>query len=259
MDILHALLLGIVEGITEFLPISSTGHLILASRLLQVPQTDFVKTFEIFIQSGAILAVLFLYGRDLVKKHDLLKKVVVAFIPTGIIGLALYKIEKAYLLGNSNIVLWSLALGGIALILLEWAIKKKKITERTVTSISYKDAVIIGIVQSISIVPGVSRSAATIFGGLVMGMDRKTAVEFSFLLAIPTMLAATGLDLAKTSYNFNTNEWTALAVGFTTSFVVAVFAIKLLLSYIRKYSFIPFGVYRIVIAIFLAGLFFLGK
>ncbi|MGE5041452.1 MAG: undecaprenyl-diphosphate phosphatase [Candidatus Levyibacteriota bacterium] len=259
MNLLHALLLGIVEGITEFLPVSSTGHLILAAKLLSVPQTEFVKTFEIFIQSGAILAVLMLYGKDLLKKHDLLKKVIVGFIPTGIIGLALYKVVKTYLLGNSNIVLWSLAIGGIALILIEWAIKKKKITERTVTSISYKDAVIIGIVQAISVVPGVSRSAATIFGGLVIGMDRKTAVEFSFLLAIPTMLAATGLDLAKTSYSFNASEWTALAVGFITSFVVALLAIKWLLSYIRKYSFIPFGIYRIIIAIFLAGLFFLGK
>lgn len=257
MGLLNALILGIVEGITEFLPVSSTGHLILASRLLSVSQTDFVKTFEIFIQSGAILAVLFLYGRDLIKKRDLLKKVIAGFIPTGIIGLALYKIVKTYLLGNSQIVLWSLILGGTLLILLELALKKKKITERTTTSISYKDAVIIGLIQSISIIPGVSRSAATIFGGMVMGMDRKTAVEFSFLLAIPTMLAATGLDLTKTHFHFSSNEWAALAVGFITSFIIALIAIKFFLSYVRRYTFIPFGIYRILIAIFLAGLFFL--
>lgn len=257
MDFFSALILGIVEGVTEFLPISSTGHLILTAKLLQIPQTEFVKTFEIFIQSGAILAVLLLYGKDLIKKRDLLKKVVVGFIPTGVIGLALYKVIKTFLLGNSQIVLWSLVLGGVAIILVEMALKHKKITERTTESISYKDAVIIGIVQSISIVPGVSRSAASIVGGMALGMDRKTAVEFSFLLATPTLLAATGLDLVKTSYHFTSNEWISLFVGFFVSFIVAIFAIKFLLSYVRLYSFIPFGVYRILIAILLFTLFFI--
>lgn len=255
MDLLHAIVLGVVEGITEFLPVSSTGHMILAAKLLDISQTEFVKTFEIFIQSGAILAVLALYGRDFLGKRDTMLKVLVAFIPTGIIGLTVYKLVKHYLLGNSNIVLWSLFLGGIALIALEMVLKHKKPNEKTITSISYKDALIIGIIQAISIVPGVSRSAATIFGGLIMGMDRKTAVEFSFLLAIPTMIAATGLDLVKTNFSFNSNEWMALFTGFITAFIVALFVIKWLLSYIRKYSFIPFGIYRIVIAIFLFGLF----
>lgn len=257
MDFHSAIILGIVEGLTEFLPVSSTGHLILSAKLLQIPQTEFVKTFEIFIQSGAILAVLLLYGKDLIQKRDLLKKVVVGFIPTGIIGLALYKVVKTFLLGNYQIVLWSLVLGGIAIILLEMALKHKKITERTTQSITYTDAVIIGIVQSVSIVPGVSRSAASIVGGMLLGMDRKTAVEFSFLLAIPTLLAATGLDLVKTSYHFTSNEWTSLLIGFFVSFIVAIFAIKLLLSYVRRYSFISFGVYRIVIAILLFILFFI--
>ena len=255
MDILHSIVLGIVEGITEFLPISSTGHLILASKLLSIPQTDFVKTFEIAIQSGAILSVISLYWKDILKSGDTLKKVLVAFIPTGIIGFILYKMIKQYLLGNSNIVLWSLALGGIALIALEMYLKRRKITEKDIAKVTYKDALIIGVIQSISVVPGVSRSAATIFGGMAMGMDRKTAVEFSFLLAVPTMLAATGLDLVKTSFNFSTSEWGVLAVGLITSYIVAIVAIKWLISYVRRYSFIPFGIYRIVIAILLFGLF----
>ncbi len=257
MNFFSAIILGVVEGVTEFLPISSTGHLILTAKVLQISQTEFVKTFEIFIQSGAILAVLFLYGKDILQKRDLFKKVIVGFFPTGVIGLTLYKVVKVYLLGNSNIVLWSLVLGGIAIILVEMVLKREKATERTMQSISYKDAVIIGIVQSISIVPGVSRSAASIIGGMLLGMDRKTAVEFSFLLAIPTLLAATGLDLLKTSYHFSSNEWMSLGIGFIMSFIVAIFAIKFLLSYVRRYSFISFGIYRIVIAIFLFFIFLL--
>ncbi len=255
MDILHSIILGIVEGITEFLPISSTGHLILASKLLNIPQTEFVKTFEIAIQSGAILSVISLYWKDLIRKRESLKKIIVAFIPTGIIGFILYKMIKQYLLGNSNVVLWSLAIGGLALIGLELYLKRRKIIEKDIAKVTYKDAFIIGVIQSISVVPGVSRSAATIFGGMAMGMDRKTAVEFSFLLAVPTMIAATGLDLFKTSFNFSASEWRVLAIGFITSYIVALIAIKWLLSYIRRYSFIPFGIYRIAIAILLFGLF----
>ncbi|HMS22134.1 MAG TPA: undecaprenyl-diphosphate phosphatase [Candidatus Levybacteria bacterium] len=257
MDILNAVILGVIEGITEFLPISSTGHLILASRLLGITSTDFLKSFEIFIQSGAILAVILLYWKDIFTKFDLLKKVFIAFIPTAVIGLLFYKILKEYLLGNTTITLLSLFLGGIALIIVELSFKKRKIDERTVTQITYKNAILVGLIQSISIIPGVSRSAASIIGGMLLGMDRKTAVEFSFLLAIPTLLAATGLDLIKTNFSFSYEEWTYLVAGFLSSFIVAVLVIKWLVSYVKKYTFIPFGIYRIAIAIFLFGLFFL--
>lgn len=257
MNLLNALILGAVEGITEFLPISSTGHLILASKLLGIQSTDFVKSFEIFIQSGAILAVLLLYWRDLLTKIDLLKKVVVAFIPTAIIGFVLYKFLKTYLLGNITVTLLALALGGVALILIELTFKKRNVDERTPDAITYKNAFLVGLIQSISIIPGVSRSAASIIGGMLLGMDRKTAVEFSFLLAIPTLLAATGLDLIKTNFAFTSSEWTYLAAGFLSSFVVGILVIKWFVSYVRRYTFIPFGVYRIIVAIFLAGLFFL--
>lgn len=258
MDILNAIILGIVEGITEFLPISSTGHLILASRLLGITSTDFLKSFEIFIQSGAILAVILLYWRDIFTKFDLLKKVFIAFIPTAVIGLLFYKILKEYLLGNTTITLLSLFFGGIALIIVELSFKKRKIDERTVTQITYKNAILVGLIQSVSIIPGVSRSAASIIGGMLLGMDRKTAVEFSFLLAIPTLLAATGLDLIKTNFSFSTQEWIYLATGFLSSFIVAIIVIKWLVSYVKKYTFIPFGIYRIIIAIFLFGLFFVN-
>lgn len=261
MDFLHAVFLGIVEGVTEFLPISSTGHLILASKLLGITSTDFLKSFEIFIQSGAILAVLLLYTKTLLVKKDLMIKVFVAFLPTAIIGLLLYKIIKTYLLGNVSVTLWSLFLGGIALICIEiWfkkASHKKEDTKVDEVPISYRNALLIGLVQSISVIPGVSRSAASIIGGMLLGLSRKQAVEFSFLLAIPTLLAATSLDLVKTNFSFTSQEWSMLAVGFVTSFVVALLSIKFLLSYIKRYTFIPFGIYRIVVAIILFSVFFL--
>jgi len=256
MDLLHAVILGIVEGISEFLPISSTGHLILASNLLGIESSEFVKSFEIVIQTGAILAVVALYARDIMTKKHMWGKILAAFIPTGIIGFFLYKTIKQHLLGNSDVVLWSLFLGGIALIVIEFALTRRKGPEKNMSQVTYRDAIMIGTIQAISVIPGVSRAAATIFGGMAMGMDRKTAVEFSFILAIPTMLAATTLDLTKTSFSFTTSEWVALGVGFITSYFVAIVSIKWLVSYVKNYSFVPFGWYRIAIAIFLAGLFY---
>lgn len=258
MTLINAVILGIVEGLSEFLPISSTGHLILAAKLLNITSTEFVKTFEIFIQSGAILAVIVYYRKDILTKFEMLKKVFVAFLPTAVIGLILYKFIKTYLLGNTTVTLWSLFIGGIALILIELYFRKSKIEDRKtgISSLSYRNAALIGVVQSISVIPGVSRSAASIIGGMMFGLNRKTAVEFSFLLAIPTLIAATGLDLVKTNFSFTTNEWSLLTVGFLASFAVALLSIKWFISYVQKYSFIPFGIYRIIIAIFLAGLFF---
>lgn len=250
MDLFQAVILGIVEGITEFLPISSTGHLILASNLLKIPQTEFVKTFEIAIQSGAILSVVFLYGRTILKDIELIKQVLIAFIPTAIIGFTLYKFIKQYLIGNSEAVLGSLFLGGIILILVELLFKKAKSQTLTANSqISYEKAFMIGLFQSISMIPGVSRAAATIIGGMIVGLPRKTAVEFSFLLAVPTMLAATTFDLKQTSFTFDSNQWLILAVGFITSFIVALIAIKWLLRFIQSNTFVSFGIYRIVASI----------
>lgn len=248
MDILHSIILGSVEGLTEFLPISSTGHLILASNLLKIAQTDFVKSFEIFIQLGAILAVVSLYFKDFlnIKKWP---PIIIAFIPTGIIGFILYKFIKTFLLGNTMVVLASLLIGGILLILIEYLHKEKDGSVETLENITYKQAFLIGTIQSLSVIPGVSRSAASIIGGMLLGLKRKTAVEFSFVLAVPTMIAASGLDLIKSHQTFTANQYQILVIGFITSFIVAIIAIKFLLKFVQTHTFIPFGIYRIIVAI----------
>lgn len=242
-----SILLGIIEGITEFLPISSTGHLVLTATVLRIAQSDFVKTFEIVIQLGAILSVIVIYFKRFFDP-ELVKRLLVAFIPTGVIGLLLYHILKTYLLGNDYLVLAALFLGGIAIIAFEyWHVDAD--TDAEIKTVSYRQAFLIGVAQSFAIVPGVSRSAATILGGLTLGLSRTTIVEFSFLLAVPTILAASGLDLFKSGFSFSESEWVLLALGFVTSFIVAMAAIKWLLGYVRHHSFIAFGVYRIALAI----------
>lgn len=249
MHLINAVIMGIVEGISEFLPISSTGHLILTARLLNIPQTNFVKSFEIIIQLGAISSVIVLYFRTLGTNWEVIKRLCAAFIPTGIIGFILYKLVKKFLLGNILVVFWSLLLGGIFIIVFELLHKERSGATDDIASISYKQAVIIGLFQAIAIIPGVSRSAATIIGGLMVGIKRRPIVEFSFLLAIPTMLAATVLDLSKNAASFSHEQFFSLAVGFIVSFIVAIIAIKFLLAFIQKHSFIVFGIYRILIAL----------
>ena len=248
MDILQAIILSVVEGFTEFLPISSTGHLILASDLLKIVQTDFVKTFEISIQLGAILAVVFLYWKTLTANLKLWKKIVAAFIPSAVVGFIFYPFIKDILIGNTSVVLASLLLGGFALIVLEKYHKETK-TSGKLENISYKNALIIGLFQSVSVIPGVSRAAATIAGGMIAGLNRKAAVEFSFLLAIPTMLGATTLDLLKSGLTFSQNEAFLLVVGFIGAFITAFIAVKFLLSFVLKHTFVPFAVYRIILAL----------
>lgn len=251
MSYLEALILGVVEGITEFLPISSTGHLILTTSLLGIEHTEFVKTFEIAIQFGAILSVVALYWRSFLD-FEILKRLAAAFLPTAIIGLLLYKFIKAYLLGNEMVVVLALALGGIALIVFELMHQEQEGSADGLHQITYKQAFLIGLFQSLAVVPGVSRSAATIVGGLLLGVQRVSIVEFSFLLAVPTMLAATVLDLLKTSSTFTQNEWVTLGVGFVVSFIVALASIVWLLKFVRTHTFISFGIYRIVIALVFA-------
>lgn len=245
MSLLHAIILGIVEGITEFLPISSTAHLILSSHALRLGDTEFVKSFEIIIQLGAILSVVVLYWRKFLD-WELLKKLVVAFIPTGIIGLTVYKIIKGYLLGSLTVVLLSLAIGGIALIVL----RRFEGDDREAVDfgeITYRRAVLIGLFQSVAMVPGISRSAATIVGGALIGVSKRTIVEFSFMLAVPTMLAAAVLDLIK-SQGAIAGHTVALATGFVVSFITAILAIASFLAFIKKRDFSFFGWYRIVLA-----------
>ncbi|MDP3142353.1 MAG: undecaprenyl-diphosphate phosphatase [Candidatus Omnitrophota bacterium] len=249
MNLFTAFILGIVEGITEFLPVSSTGHLILTAQFLRLSQSEFLKSFEIAIQLGAILSVMVLYWKKIFVDFKIAKRLLAAFIPTAIIGFIFYKLIKKYLLGNSYVVIWSLFLGGIFLIIFELLHRKEEETIDELSAISYKQSFIIGIFQSLAVIPGVSRAAATIIGGLILGLKRKTIVEFSFLLAVPTMLAATAWDLIKNARGFTSGEFGFMAVGFFTSFLVAIIAVRFLLYFIRQHSFIVFGVYRILIAI----------
>lgn len=250
MDLFNVIILGIVEGITEFLPVSSTGHLILTSSILKIPQSEFLKTFEIAIQLGAIVSVVVLYWKSLLLDKEMIKKIIAAFVPTALIGLILYKFVKSFLLGSKTVVIWSLLVGGIFIVVFELLYKRKP-ARKEVGSIviSYKQAVLIGLAQAVSIIPGVSRSAATIIGGLALGLSRKTIVEFSFLLAVPTMTAAVALDLLKTAGSFTSTQFGYLIAGFIVSFIAAMLAIKFLLSFIKNNNFIIFGIYRIILAL----------
>lgn len=252
MDFIQTLILSFVEGVTEFLPISSTGHLILTSQILGIEQTEFVKSFEIIIQLGAILSVVLLYFKTLLNRR-VWPQIIAAFIPSAIVGLLFYKVIKGVLIGNSMITIIALFLGGLVLIGIElW--NKKKTQGKTdpainIEQISLKNAFIIGLFQSISVIPGVSRAGATIIGALVLGTNRKTAAEFSFILAVPTMIAATGLDIAKTKLAFTSIELGMLGVGLIASFVTALLAVKLFIKYLSNHSFAIFGIYRIILAL----------
>ncbi len=248
MTPLDSVILGIVEGITEFLPISSTGHLILAAELLGLTPTEFLKSYEIVIQLGAIAAVVFLYWKSFLDL-EVIKRLLAAFIPTAVIGFFLYSFIKDYLFESMEVILASLFLGGIALIALEFFHKEKEDAHKDVKDISYLQAFFIGLIQALAVIPGVSRSGATIVGGLLLGVSRVAIVEFSFLLAVPTIAAATGYDILKNSHVFTENDFMLLAIGFVVSFLVAIAAIKFLLNFIRNYTFIPFGIYRILLAL----------
>lgn len=249
MNIVQAIILAIVEGVTEFLPISSTGHLVLTAKLLAIPQTEFVKSFEIIIQLGAILAVV-LETFKLLLSPKLLRNLFLAFLPTGVLGLVLYKIVKTYLLGNEMVTVLALLIGGVFMIIWE---KKYEIRDMKydfkIKELSYKNSLMIGLIQAISMIPGVSRAAATIFGGMGVGLSRKEATEFSFLLAIPTMAAATGLDLMKSGWSFRGDEWVILGVGFAGAFITAWLTVKWLIGYVQKHDFTMFGIYRILLAL----------
>lgn len=247
MDIFQSLLFGIVEGFTEFLPVSSTGHLILLSQLLGIPQDDFHKAYEVIIQLGSILAVVFLYREKLFSDWKLWSKLIAGFIPTGILGLLLYSHVKS--LFDAGTVVTMLILGGLIFILLERWYKPETHRINEVEKIGYKEAVAIGFFQSLAMIPGTSRSGASIIGGLLLGLNRKSAAEFSFLLAVPTMFAASGYDVYKNYEHFSFDNTLVLAVGFACSFFFAIIAIKTFLALISRYSFVPFGIYRIIVGL----------
>lgn len=251
MDIISAIILGIVEGLTEFLPVSSTGHLILTSHLLNLEQTSLLKCFEVSIQLGSILAVVFIYFSRLKQDINMWIKLAIGFIPTGIIGFLLHKYIKE--LFSPNIVAYMLITWGIIFIIIELLNKQNKIKTTTteLEDVSYKQAFLIGLSQCLAMVPGTSRSGATIMTGLLSGLDRKTAAAFSFLLAIPTMFAATVYDSYKNRVIFaeNMDNIFIFLIGGFVAFIVAILAIKVFLKFVSKFDYVPFGIYRIIVGL----------
>ncbi len=248
MTIIQAIIIAIVEGLTEFLPVSSTGHMILTSSILGVENDAFLKTFEISIQLGAILAIVIMYIKRFFKSFEIYKKLIAAFIPTALIGFLAYGFIKEYLF-NPLIVAVSLIVGGIILILINRRMVSQVSEYKEVEDVPLKNAFFIGLIQCLSMIPGVSRAAATIVGGTFNGFNKKQAMEFSFLLAVPTMAAATGYDLLKTPVVFTHNEIFLLIVGLVTAFIVAWIAVKAFLAFVEKHGFAFFGWYRIAIGV----------
>ena len=251
--LLTIILLGIVEGVTEFIPVSSTGHLILAAELLGEDAEEWA-VFNVVIQLGAILAVIVLYWRTfwavaagLLRNQPeswrFVRNIAVGFLPSAMLGLALHRQIEA-MLGSATIVAWALIAGGVAILVIERTAPQGH--EKGVADISFKKAVGVGIIQCISMIPGVSRSGATILGGLSLGIERRTAAEFSFFLAVPTMLGASTLELYKNRDDLGAASLGDIAIGFVVSFVVAVVVIRWFIGIVSRRGFAPFGWYRIV-------------
>jgi len=256
MTWIHALIISIVEGITEFLPISSTGHMIITEKLLGLNAGDpFIQAFIVNIQFGAILSVVVIYWKKFFQSFNFYYKLFIAFIPAAFFGLLFSDlIDK--LLGNVAVVASMLVIGGIVLVFVDnWFKDNEKLEEQEVT---YKKSFIIGLFQVIAMIPGVSRSASTIIGGMTQKLNRKNAAEFSFFLAVPTMLAASGYKLLENYKVIDNHNIGLLIFGNIISFIVALFAIKTFISFLTKNGFKIFGYYRIVIGLVILGLLFFG-
>ncbi len=251
MDYFQSIIIGIIEGFTEFLPISSTGHMIVAQHYLGVVESDLTKAYDVIIQFAAILAVMLIYRQKIsFKKIDLWKKLIVAFLPLGIVGFLLRHQIKA--LFSVEVVAWMFIIGGIVFLIVEYFYKEEaEVRVDDVEKVSWRQAIIIGIAQVFALIPGTSRAGATIIGGLLSGLDRKTSAEFSFLLAIPVMGAVSGYDLLKHYHEFAHAHWGSYIVGFVVAFIVAWITIKLFLAFLSRFTFVPFGIYRIFFGAFL--------
>jgi len=250
LDFFQAVIIGIIEGFTEFLPISSTGHMIVASEFLGIEESALIKAYEVIIQFAAILAVMLIYKEKITfKKVDLWMKLFVAFLPLAIVGFIFKDVIKT--LFNVQTVAWMFIIGGLVFLVVEYFYEEKKAHVMHVEKVNYKQALWVGIAQIFSLVPGMSRAGATIIGGLLVGLDRKTSMEFSFLLAIPVMTAVSGYDLLKNYQDFADANWGAFVIGFITAFIVAYLTIKLFLAFIERFTFVAFGVYRIIFGVIL--------
>lgn len=253
MDIFHAIIIAIVEGITEFLPVSSTGHMIITQKLLGIEPDSFVKLFTVNIQFGAILSVIILYWKRFFQTFEFYTKLFVAFLPAAILGL-LFSSYIDHMLESVLVVAISLVLGGIILLFIDSWFNRP--SENQV--ISFKNALVIGFFQTIAMIPGVSRSAATIIGGLTQKLNRKNATEFSFFLAVPTMFAASAYEMIKSYKSIQPQHISVLIIGNIVAFVVAMIAIKGFISFLTKYGFKVFGYYRIILGAIILILLALG-
>ena len=257
MDIIHAVILGIIEGITEFLPISSTGHLIVGSELMGLPQTEENTAFQIIIQLSAILAVIANYKDKFHPKHfDLWVKLLIAFLPLAIIGF-IFK-DQIKMLFSVQVVAVMFIVGGIVFLIIEYFQKNAKAKTLDVEDISYKQAAWIGVAQVFALIPGTSRAGSTIVGALLVGLSRKASAEFSFLLALPVMAATSGYELLKNYKDFSDSNLMTLAIGFVVSFIVAYLTMKLFIRFLERFTFVGFGIYRIIFGAILLYLIYAG-
>ncbi len=254
MNIWQSFILGIVEGLTEFLPISSTFHLIFAGQLLHLENTEFLKLFEVFIQAGAILAVLFVYGKELLTDWSLIKKLILSFIPTAILGFLLHSIIKNFFFETNWLMIGAFVTVGLVFILYEKYLKKNKNkNNKEIADLSWGQSVLIGIGQAMAVIPGVSRSGSVMLTMMALGQSRVSAAKYSFLLALPTICSAAVLDVLKfdSINSISSQEINLLLVGTITSFIVALFVLKWFISFIQKNTLTNFGIYRLVIALIL--------
>ena len=248
MTIFDAIILAIVEGITEYLPVSSTAHIALTAQMLSVKESTFLNTFNIIIQLAPILSVMIIFREKLTASIEIWKRLIVAFIPVGIVGL--FFADHIDALFDLSLIPYWMAVTGILFIIIESMYKEKEHHLDNVESATYKQSLIVGIFQVFSLIPGISRSGSTILGAMLSGFKREAAMSFSFLLAIPTMGAASGYTLLKEYSHLDFSQMELLGVGFIVSFVVGWVTVKLLLSFIARFSFVPFGVYLILSALF---------
>lgn len=246
MTLLHAAILGIIEGLTEFLPISSTAHMIMASRLLGLQQTEFLKFFEVFIQVGAIFAVIFLYFKQFFNIR-LIKQLIASFIPTAIVGFALYKVIKTIFFEANILISISLIVIGIVFIIVE---RMKLKGHKSIAQMSLQTAFIIGLAQSLAVVPGVSRAGIIILVMMLLGFKRDESAQYSFMLALPTLAAAALLDIIKMrSMRLSFTEIEMVVVGVSVAFVVAYMSMKWFVGFLQKKKLTVFGIYRIIVGI----------
>lgn len=253
MTFIHVLILGVVEGITEFLPISSTAHLILTTSFLKIHQTDQVALFQIVIQCGAILAVVALFWKKIQENPEIFKKVCVAFLPTALMGYIFHSIVKTVLFESTFIISLALIIVGILFLVIEWLIVKGLLkNNRDISSLTYSEVLLIGIIQGIAIIPGISRAGAVIIGMMAMKFKRTDSALFSFLLAVPTIAAASLFELININQSLITGSLiTSLIIGSIVACISALLVVKWLIKYLQNHSLIYFGIYRIILGILL--------